>query len=228
MAYTWSQLRHVCSNYFDFRNLKPRLKSFGKTDASIVSYLRTSEKVCEREFIAEWEDAKSEPFVWLTPKTFPQQDRLENKRYTFDSNMCDQIFDLLLKNNYIRILDHHVKPSVQGRKYCKLHDSSKHNFEDCHMFRQIVKLAIEKGRLKFVETPRDDHSIPIGHDGKKFLHRLLQADPSKEKVKTAGDGIMLSSKEVAEAGPFKLLVSYLACTWSQLRHVYSNYFHFRN
>ena len=145
LAYTWSQLRHVCSNYFRFRNLKPRLKSFGKTDASIVSYLRTSEKECEREFIAEWEDAKSEPFLCLTPKPFSQQDRLENKRYTFDSNMCDQIFDLLLKNNYIRILDHHVKPSIQGRMYCRLHHSSKHIFEDCNMFRQIVKSAIEKG-----------------------------------------------------------------------------------
>ena len=82
--------------------------------------------------------------------------------------------------------------------YCKLHDSSKHNFEDCNMFRQIVKSAIDKGRLKFIETPRDDQSILIGTDGKKFLHRLLQADPFKEKVKTAGDGIKLSSKEVVE------------------------------
>ena len=66
------------------------------------------------------------------------------------------------------------------------------------MFRQIVKSAIEKGRLKFVETPRDDQSIPIGPDGKKFLHRLLQADPFKENVKAAGDGIKLSRKEVVE------------------------------
>ena len=116
LACTWSQLRHVCSKYFRFRNLKPRLKSFGKTDASIVSYLRTLENECEREFIAEWEDAKSEPFVCLTPKPFSQKDRLENKRYTFDSSMCDQIFDLLLKNNYIRIRDHHVKPSIQGQR----------------------------------------------------------------------------------------------------------------
>ena len=66
------------------------------------------------------------------------------------------------------------------------------------MFRQIIKSAIDKGRLKFVETPRDDQSIPIGPDGRKFLHRLLQADPLKEKVKTAGDGVKLSSKEVVE------------------------------
>ena len=52
--------------------------------------------------------------------------------------------------------------------------------------------------MKFVETPRDDQSIPIGPDGKIFLHQLLQADPFKEKVKTVGDGIKLSSKEVVE------------------------------
>ena len=66
------------------------------------------------------------------------------------------------------------------------------------MFCQIVKSAIDKGRLKFVETPRDDQSILIGPDGKNFLHRLLQADPFKEKVKVAGDEIKLSSKEVVQ------------------------------
>ena len=67
------------------------------------------------------------------------------------------------------------------------------------MFRQIVKSAIDKGRLKFVETPRDDLSIPIGPNGKKFLNRLLQDDSFKdEKVKTTGDGIKLSSKEVVQ------------------------------
>jgi hypothetical protein len=111
--------------------------------------------------------------------------------------MCDQIYDLLLKNNYIKILDHLVKLSIQGRIYCKLHDSFKHNFENYNMFRQIVKSAIDKERLKFVETPRDDQSISIGPDGKGFLHRLLQANPFKhEKVKTTGEGIMLSSKQI--------------------------------
>ena len=52
--------------------------------------------------------------------------------------------------------------------------------------------------MKFVETPRDDQSIPIGPDGKKFMHRLIQAGPFKEKVKTTSDGIKLSSKEVVE------------------------------
>ena len=113
--------------------------------------------------------------------------------------MCDQIFDLLLKNNYIRILDHHVKPSIEGRMYCRLHHSFKHNFEDCNMFRQIVKSAIDKGRLKFVETPRDDQSIPIGPDGRKFLHRLLQADPFKEEVKLQVMGSSFQVKKLLKS-----------------------------
>ena len=107
-----------------------------------------------REFIAEWEDAKSEPFMCLVPKPFSQEDRVQIWKYTFNSNMCDQIFDLLLRNNYIRNLDHHVEPSIQRRMYCKLHDLFKHNFEDCNMFLQIVKSAIEKGRLKIVKVQK--------------------------------------------------------------------------
>ena len=125
LACIWSRLRHICYNSFDFRNIKPRFEFSEKTDGSIISYSNSSEMGCETQCIAEWGDAKSEPFVCLLPKPFSHQDRLEDKKITFDSNMCDQIFDLLLKNYYIRILDHHVKQSIQGRMYCKLHGSFK-------------------------------------------------------------------------------------------------------
>mgnify|MGYP005838561297 CR=1 FL=1 len=60
------------------------------------------------------------------------------------------------------------------------------------MFRQIVKSAIDRGRLRFAETPKGDQSILIGPDGKRFLHRLLQADLfQQEKVKTMDNGIKL-------------------------------------
>ena len=122
------------SKYFRFRSLKPRLISFEKSDANIISYPKTPEIEWKIKCIAEWGDSKSEPFVCLSPKSFTQQDRLENKKYSFNSSMCDQIFNLLLTNNYIRILDRHVEPSIQGRMYCKLHDSFKHNFEDSTCF----------------------------------------------------------------------------------------------
>ena len=97
----------MCSNYFHFRNLKPRLNSIEKTDAIAISYPRTSEIERKTQCIAEWGDAKFEPFVCLPLKPFSHKDQLENKKFTFNSNMCDQIFD------YIRILDHLVKPSIE-------------------------------------------------------------------------------------------------------------------
>lgn len=67
------------------------------------------------------------------------------------------------------------------------------------MFRKIVKSAIDKGRLRFVETPKDDQSIPICLDGKKQLHWLLQVDSlNDKKVKTADIGIKLSRKKVVQ------------------------------
>ena len=38
LACIWSPLRHVCSNYFSFRNLKPRLNYFEKIDAIMIYY----------------------------------------------------------------------------------------------------------------------------------------------------------------------------------------------
>ena len=79
LACTWSQLRHVYSNYFRFRNLKPRSNSFEKSDANIISYPNTSEIGCKTQCIAEWGDSKSEPFVSLLPNPFAHQDRLKTK-----------------------------------------------------------------------------------------------------------------------------------------------------
>ena len=125
-SYIWSQVRHMCFNYFDFRNLKPSLLSCKKTDDSVIVYSNTSDKKCVRQHIAEWGDVKSEPFGCLIPKSFSQHDRLENKRCTIKLKMSDQLFDMLLKIDYIRILDHNIEPSLQGQMYCKLRDSFEH------------------------------------------------------------------------------------------------------
>ena len=43
LAWTWSQLIHVCSKYFRFRSLKPSLNSFEKTDVIMISHRKTSD-----------------------------------------------------------------------------------------------------------------------------------------------------------------------------------------
>ena len=124
----------MCFNLFGFRNLKPRLLSLGKADASITLYSSTSEEKYKKQCIDELDDVKSEKFGCSIAKLFSQQDRLEDKRCTYSLSMCDHIFDTLLKIDYVRILDHNTEPSLQVRMYCKLHDSFEHNIEDCNMF----------------------------------------------------------------------------------------------
>ena len=95
------------------------------------------------------------------------------------------------------ILDHHAALSIQGRMYCKLHNLFEYNIENCNMFHQIVKSAIDKVRLDFGETHMDDWSIVIGLDDINILHQLPQADSSiDEQVHIEDTGIESSSKEI--------------------------------
>jgi hypothetical protein len=80
---------------------------YGKADNSSLSKLRPSKSNCKA--VAEWIDNKSDPFVCLALKPTPQKNRLSKLRYSFDFTFCDHVFDILLKNNFIRIIDHNSK-----------------------------------------------------------------------------------------------------------------------
>ena len=44
LAYIRSKMRHVCSNYFGFKNIKPSLKSLEKAGVGIMTYLKHRRK----------------------------------------------------------------------------------------------------------------------------------------------------------------------------------------
>jgi hypothetical protein len=88
--------------------------------------------------VAEWIDNKFDPFVCLSLKPTPQKNQLKKLKYIFDFTFCDHVFDILLKNNFIRIIDHNALSSIQNLKeltYCKWHNSSDHNTSNCNVFR---------------------------------------------------------------------------------------------
>ena len=103
-------------------------------------------------------------------------------KYTLDFIFYDHVFDILLKNNFIRIIDHNALPSIQNLEeltYCKWHNSSDHNTSDCNVFRRVIQSAIHKGRLRFFEAQHIDQLDSIGLDGKQVLNRLALADSLK-------------------------------------------------
>jgi hypothetical protein len=97
--------------------------------------------------------------------------------------LCDNLFDILLENNFIKLFDHKVGPSppeLGDQKYCNWHNSFNHNTSDCNIFRQFIQSAIDSGRLRFAQTQGDDQLATIGFDDKGSLNRLASADLFKD------------------------------------------------
>jgi hypothetical protein len=62
----------------------------------------------------------------------------------------EQIFDLLLKEKQLKFPEGCKIPTtqeLQGRLYCKWHNSFTHSTGDCKELRRQIQLAIEQGRL---------------------------------------------------------------------------------
>ena len=85
--------------------------------------------------------------------------------------LCDELFDILQEKNFIKSLDHKVLiPSLDAKEqeYCKLHNSFDHSTQNCNMFRQIVKSAINSGRLRFAHAQENDQLKSIGLGDKRL------------------------------------------------------------
>jgi hypothetical protein len=84
--------------------------SYGKVNSGSLSKVKLLKS--NRKSVAKWIDVKFDPFVCLALKLTPQKNRLRKSKYTFDFTFCDHVFDILLKNNFIRIIDHNALPSI--------------------------------------------------------------------------------------------------------------------
>jgi hypothetical protein len=113
--------------------------SYGKADSASLSKLRLLKS--SYKGVAEWVDVKFDPFICLALKPTPQKSQLRKSKYTFDFTFCDHVFNILLKNNFIRITDHNILPSFQNLEeftYCKWHNSFDHNTSNCNVFYRVI------------------------------------------------------------------------------------------
>jgi hypothetical protein len=96
--------------------------------------------------------------------------------------LCDDIFEVLLKHTVIKLPGHKVIPSphdLEGRVYCKWHNSFDHSSSSCNAFHLVIQSAIDKGRLRFAYLYKDDQLTLIDHDDKILSNRQSQADSCK-------------------------------------------------
>jgi hypothetical protein len=90
----------------------------------------------------------------------------------------------LLKNNFIRIIDHNALPSIQNLEeltYCKWHNSFDYNTSNYNVFRRVIQSTINNGRLRFSRAQQKDQLNSIGLDGKQVSNRLGLANLLKDQ-----------------------------------------------
>jgi hypothetical protein len=98
---------------------------------------------------AEWIQNNKKPMMCPFGKKEPES-------YGFDITKADKIFDLLLSEGLIKLKPYHKIPleeELKKMKYCKWHNATSHDTNECKVFRQQIQLAFEQGKLKF-ETPK--------------------------------------------------------------------------
>jgi hypothetical protein len=87
--------------------------------------------------LAEWVKGKktvSSPFA-----------KKEPEKIAFEITKADKIFDMLLQQGQIKLSQFHTIPSTEElkrMKYCKWHNATSHDTNDCKMFRQQIQSTI--------------------------------------------------------------------------------------
>ena len=168
----------------DYLNLK--LENIPNANAKMISSSKALGKRETSKCIAEWIDEKFKSFVCSALKPSPQKNWLKKAKYTFDLTMCGHILDVLLGNNFIRIIDHQVvlSPHNQEHTHCMWRNSF--DTSNCNVLRQVIQSVIDEERLRLSEAQQMNQSELIGFNGKKVSNRprladLLKAQGSEAK-----------------------------------------------
>jgi hypothetical protein len=90
--------------------------------------------------------------------------RKNQKSFSFDITKADKIFDLLFQQGQIKLSQFRTIPfaeKLKRMKYCKWHNATSHDTNDCKIFRQQIQLAIEQERLKFEISSKTEKPMKI-------------------------------------------------------------------
>ena len=115
-------------------------KPFQKKN-NYVEYFFNDESEEEQETVAssEWIQSSKKPVMCPFGKKEPES-------YGFDITKADKIFDLLLSEGLIKLKPNHKIPSedeLKNIKYCKWHNATSYDTNECKVFRQQIQMAFE-------------------------------------------------------------------------------------
>jgi hypothetical protein len=129
---------------------------------------------------AEWIQCNKKMVTCLFGKKEPES-------YGFDITIADKIFDLLLSEGLIKLKPYHKIPSeeeLKNMKYCKWHNATSHDTNECKVFRLQIQLAFEQGKLKF-ETPKRTMKIDQHLFATNMVDVTKDKNPPQAKILTS-------------------------------------------
>jgi hypothetical protein len=113
----------------------------------------------------------------------------EPEKFGFDITKADKIFDLLLQQGQIKLSQFCTIPSAEElkrMKYCKWHNATSHDTNDCKIFRQQIQSTIEQGRLKFEAPAKAEKPMKIDqHPFPTNTVEVSSKDTSRVKLLTS-------------------------------------------
>ena len=147
-----------------------------------VKYSTNDESEEEQQTVAsaEWIQNNKKPVTCPFGKKEPES-------YGFDITKSDKIFVLLLSEGLIKLKPYHKIPSeeeLKNMKYCKWHNATSHDTNECKVFRQQIQLAFEQGKLKF-ETPKRTMKIDQHPFATNMVDVAKEKSPPQAKILTS-------------------------------------------
>ncbi|XP_051132660.1 uncharacterized protein LOC127252511 [Andrographis paniculata] len=107
------------------------------------------------------EIVNDKPYVCSKLKHLPGEE--EQEQPTFDASKVDEIFDIMLEDGQIRIPKGQrlvTNEEINGRPYCKWHNSFTHHTDQCTHFRKKIQRAIKAGWFKYKTIGVEQQPFP--------------------------------------------------------------------
>jgi hypothetical protein len=115
--------------------------------------------------------------------------------YDFDVTKADKLFEFLVKEGRIKLLDGYsmLRPDgVKEKRYCGFHDMNSHSINECRVFRMRIQKAIQEGHLKF------DNKMKL--DGNPFPQNMIGFSVNMVTIEEKGKVKVLTSAKAKQDG----------------------------
>jgi len=169
----FSSLAHMIQKLTTYEHYHPELyQEKFKRQVNMAQADDSDDSNEEQEVVVEEWVRRANPVSckWVTQKG-------SVKGFDFDVSKLEQIFDLLLKEKQLKLPENHKFPTtqeLQGRPYCKWHNSFTHATSDCKELRRQIQSAIEQGQLILAQ-----HTMKVDSQPFSQANMVELMDPSR-------------------------------------------------